>query len=72
MMTDQPLPSPAPSMVGQTIGHYRLVRMLGEGGMGMVFEAVHESVGGHAAIKVLPARAYFRAPASATAGARLP
>jgi serine/threonine-protein kinase len=40
-------------MVGQQIGHYKVVRKLGEGGMGAVFEAVHEHIGKRAAIKVL-------------------
>ncbi|MBL9006103.1 MAG: protein kinase [Myxococcales bacterium] len=40
-------------MIGEFIGNYRLVRLLGEGGMGMVYEAIHEGVGGRAAIKVL-------------------
>ena len=43
----------AQSWIGQLIGNYRLVRLLGEGGMGMVFEAVHDGVGGKAAIKIL-------------------
>ena len=43
----------AQSWIGQMIGNYRLVRLLGEGGMGMVFEAVHDGVGGKAAIKIL-------------------
>ncbi|HNN54687.1 MAG TPA: protein kinase [Pseudomonadota bacterium] len=40
-------------MVGQQIGNYRLVKLLGAGGMGMVYEAVHDGIGGRAAIKVL-------------------
>lgn len=43
----------AQSWIGQLIGNYRLVRLLGEGGMGMVFEAVHDGVGGKAAVKIL-------------------
>ncbi len=40
-------------MVGQVIGSYRIVRKLGEGGMGAVFEGVHEQIERHVAIKVL-------------------
>jgi serine/threonine protein kinase len=36
-----------------TIGHYRVIRQLGEGGMGTVFEAVHETIERRVAIKVL-------------------
>lgn len=39
--------------IGQKIGSHRLLRVLGRGGMGMVFEAVHEGVLGRAAIKIL-------------------
>ena len=39
--------------VGQSVGGYRIVRQLGEGGMGMVFEALHEQIGKRAAIKTL-------------------
>lgn len=40
-------------MLGQKIGNYRLVRLLGTGGMGMVYESIHDGIGGRAAIKVL-------------------
>src|SRR5437763_1526254 len=38
---------------GQVIGVYRIVRKLGEGGMGAVFEGVHDAIERHVAIKVL-------------------
>ena len=37
----------------QRIGPYRIVRMLGEGGMGSVYEAVHEEIARSVAIKIL-------------------
>jgi serine/threonine-protein kinase len=40
-------------MIGQLIGNYRVVRQLGQGGMGTVYEAVHERIERRAAIKVL-------------------
>ena len=40
-------------MVGSRIGKYRLVRQLGEGGMGVVYEAIREDIAARAAIKVL-------------------
>jgi len=36
------------------IGNYTVVRELGRGGMGIVFEAIHESLGRRVAIKVMP------------------
>ncbi|MBI3865096.1 MAG: serine/threonine protein kinase [Planctomycetia bacterium] len=38
------------------LGSYRLVRELGRGGMGIVFEAVHENTGQRVAVKLLPWR----------------
>ncbi len=44
---------PTEVLVGTTIGAYRIVREIGRGGMGVVYEAVHESIGQRAAVKVL-------------------
>jgi len=38
---------------GQTLGSYWVVRQLGEGGMGSVYEVMHRHIGRRAAIKVL-------------------
>src|SRR6185436_19618624 len=48
----------------QRIGNYRVLRKLGEGGMGVVFECVHEYIGRRAAVKVLHAD-FSRNPAVA-------
>ena len=40
-------------MVGQRLGNYVLRKVIGQGGMGVVYEAWHEQIGRRAAIKVL-------------------
>jgi eukaryotic-like serine/threonine-protein kinase len=42
-----------PTLIERQIGPYRLVRMLGEGGMGIVYLAERTDIGGHVAIKFL-------------------
>ncbi|HNN93536.1 MAG TPA: serine/threonine-protein kinase [Pseudomonadota bacterium] len=40
-------------VVGQQIGSYRIERLIEEGGMGAVFEALHPEIGRRAAVKLL-------------------
>jgi serine/threonine-protein kinase len=40
-------------MLNQTVGNYRILSLLGEGGMGVVYLAQHPGIGRKAAIKVL-------------------
>lgn len=54
---------PEPARLGTCIGLYELVRQHGQGGMGVVYEAVQKNIGKRVAVKFLSARLSRRASA---------
>ncbi len=48
-----PVAGAGDGLIGQSIGTYRIMRQIGRGGMGTVYEAVHDTIGQRVAVKVL-------------------
>src|SRR5438045_6632776 len=48
-------PGSRPSRVPERVGEFRIIREIGRGGMGVVYEAVQETLGRRVALKLLPA-----------------
>jgi serine/threonine-protein kinase len=65
-MADATLPSEAPSLAGSIIaGKYRVLRIIGSGGMGTVWEGTHVALGTRVAIKFIKPRFSDQAEARA-------
>ncbi len=53
-MSNEPLPHDSPDLEGSIVaGKYRVLRLIGSGGMGTVWEGVHEALGTRVAIKFI-------------------
>ncbi|HEV8549088.1 MAG TPA: serine/threonine-protein kinase, partial [Polyangiaceae bacterium] len=51
---------PPPQLPGVIAGRYRPLRLIARGGMGAVYEVVHENTGEHLALKLMLARSLLR------------